>query len=171
MTTIGFIISIASAVAFARDHVQLAGAILLLSGTFDMIDGKVARATGLSSKFGSFFDSTMDRLSEMIIYLGILYLYLQRGDNEMIWVVMLAAIGSLMVSYARSKAESLRIECSVGMFQRPERIVYLGFGSILGHFTLYYVVWLLAIFSNLTVIQRIFHVYAIAHGVPLDKED
>jgi len=75
-----------------------------------------------------------------------------------------------MVSYARSKAEALKIKCSVGMFQRPERIVYLGFGGILGHTVLYWVVWMLAIFSNLTVIQRIFHVYSIAHGVPLDKE-
>jgi CDP-diacylglycerol--glycerol-3-phosphate 3-phosphatidyltransferase len=171
LTTIGFFIMVGAAVAFAKDHIQLAGAILLFSGTFDIIDGKVARATGLSSKFGSFFDSTMDRFSDAIVYLGLLYMYLKEGDEKMIWVIMLAVIGALMVSYTRSKAEALKIKCSVGMFQRPERIVYLGFGGILGHTVLYWVVWLLAIFSNLTVIQRIFHVYSIAHGVPLDKED
>jgi CDP-diacylglycerol--glycerol-3-phosphate 3-phosphatidyltransferase len=171
LTTIGFFIMVGAAVAFAKDHIQLAGAILLFSGTFDIIDGKVARATGLSSKFGSFFDSTMDRFSDAIVYLGLLYLYLKEGDEKMIWVIMLAVIGALMVSYTRSKAEALKIKCSVGMFQRPERIVYLGFGGILGHTVLYWVVWLLAIFSNLTVIQRIFHVYSIAHGVPLDKEE
>jgi len=170
LTTIGFFIMVGGAVAFAKDHIQLAGAILLFSGTFDIIDGKVARATGLSSKFGSFFDSTMDRFSDAIVYLGLLYLYLKEGDEKMIWVIMLAVIGALMVSYTRSKAEALKIKCSVGMFQRPERIVYLGFGGILGHTVLYWVVWMLAIFSNLTVIQRIFHVYSIAHGVPLDKE-
>ena len=171
LTAIGFFISAGAAVAFATDRVQLAGAILLFSGTFDIIDGKVARATGLVSKFGSFFDSTMDRLSDVVIYLGLLYLYLEKGRGEMIWVLMLATIGSLMVSYARSKAEALRINCSVGMFQRPERVVYLGFAGVLGHTTLYYGVWLLAVATNLTVIQRIFHVYAVAHGVPLDEED
>jgi CDP-diacylglycerol---glycerol-3-phosphate 3-phosphatidyltransferase len=171
LTTIGFIISVGAAVAFALDHVQLAGAILLLSGTFDIIDGKVARATGLSSKFGSFFDSTMDRFSDAIIYLGLLYLYLKLGQDEMIWVVLVAIVGAMMVSYARSKAEALNIKCSVGLFQRPERIVYLGFAGVLGHATLYFVIWALAVFSNLTVIQRIFHVYAVAHGVPLDNDD
>lgn len=171
LTTIGFGITIAAAFAFALDHVQLAGAILLFSGTFDILDGKVARATGMASKFGSFFDSTMDRFSDVVIYLGILYMYLQQGRDEMIWVILLATIGALMVSYARSKAEALKIKCSVGLFQRPERVVYLGFAGILGHTTLYYIVWLLAIFSNLTVIQRFFHVYSVAHGVPLDNED
>ena len=171
LTTIGFIITTCAALAFATDNVQWAGAILLFSGTFDIIDGKVARATGLSSKFGSFFDSTMDRLSDAIVFLGLLYLYLRLGKNEMIWVVMLAVIGSLLVSYARSKAEALKIKCSVGLFQRPERVVYLGFGAVLGHVMLYYVVWFLAIASNLTVIQRIFHVYSVAHGVPLDEGD
>ena len=87
LTSIGFGITVASAVAFALDHVQLAGAILLFSGTFDILDGKVARATGLASKFGSFFDSTMDRFSDAIIYIGILHMYLKKGQTEMIWVV------------------------------------------------------------------------------------
>jgi CDP-diacylglycerol--glycerol-3-phosphate 3-phosphatidyltransferase len=171
ITMIGFAVTVCAALAFASDNVQWAGAILLFSGTFDIIDGKVARATGMSSKFGSFFDSTMDRLSDMIIFLGLLYFYLEKGSREMIWVIMLAVIGSLMVSYARSKAEALGIKCSVGLFQRPERVVYLGFGAILGHVVLYYVIWFLAIASNLTVIQRIFHVYSVAHGVPLDDDE
>ncbi|MCE5270564.1 CDP-alcohol phosphatidyltransferase family protein [bacterium] len=171
LTSIGFGVTIAAAVAFALDHVQLAGAILLFSGTFDIVDGKVARATGLASKFGSFFDSTMDRFSDAVIYLGIMHMYMVKGRTEMVWVVILSIIGALMVSYARSKAEALHIKCSVGLFQRPERVVYLGFAGILGHTTLYWVVWLLAVFSNLTVIQRMFHVYSVAHGVPLDTDD
>ncbi|MEA2062877.1 MAG: CDP-alcohol phosphatidyltransferase family protein [Gemmatimonadota bacterium] len=171
ITTVGFAITVGAAVCFARDHVQLAGAILLFSGTFDIIDGKVARATGLSSKFGDFFDSTMDRLSDVIVTLGLLYLYLKQGREEMIWVLMLFAIGSLMVSYIRSKAEALHIVCKVGIFQRPERVVYLGFAAMLGHVMLYYVLWALAIFTNITVIQRMFHVYTVAHGVPLENEE
>ncbi len=171
LTSIGFGVTIAAAVAFAKDHVQLAGAILLFSGTFDILDGKVARATGLASKFGSFFDSTMDRFSDAVIYLGILHMYIVMGRTEMIWVVILSIVGALMVSYTRSKAEALGVKCSVGLFQRPERVVYLGFAGILGHTMLYWVVWLLAIFSNLTVIQRMFHVYSVAHGVPLEKQD
>lgn len=171
ITTIGFLVTCCAAVAFATDNVQWAGAILLFSGTFDIIDGKVARATGRASKFGSFFDSTMDRLSDMIVFMGLLYYYMQTGRNEMVWVIMLAVIGSLMVSYARSKAEALGVDCSIGLFQRPERVVYLGFGAILGHVMLYFIIWFLAIASNLTVIQRIFHVYRVAHGVPLDEKD
>lgn len=171
LTSFGFGITVAAAVAFAWDHVQLAGAILLFGGTFDIIDGKVARATGLSSKFGSFFDSIMDRLSETIVMLGLLYLYLQRDQNEMIWVLMLLTIGSLMVSYTRAKAEALHIDCHVGMLQRPERVVCLGFAGMLGHWALYYMLWVLTIFTILTVIQRMFHVYAVAHGVPLEDKD
>jgi phosphatidylinositol phosphate synthase len=171
LTTIGFGITVGAAVAFGKDQVHLAGAVLLFSGTFDIVDGKVARATGLSSKFGSFFDSTMDRLSDTIVNLGLLYLYLQRGQDEMIWVMMVMTIGALMVSYTRSKAEALHIDCNVGMFQRPERVVYLGFAGLLGHGVLYYTIWALAIFTNLTVIQRMFHVYAVAHGVPLEEDE
>ncbi len=168
VTTIGFFFTGGAALAFAVDQVQWAGAILLFSGTFDIIDGKVARATGTSSKFGSFFDSTMDRLSDMVVFMGLLYLYLDTGRTEMVWVICAASIGSLMVSYCRSKAEALGVDCSVGLFQRPERVVYLGFGAILGHQMLYFVIWFLAFASILTMIQRILHVYRNSHGVPLD---
>ncbi|MBW7997542.1 MAG: CDP-alcohol phosphatidyltransferase family protein [Candidatus Glassbacteria bacterium] len=171
VTTIGFFFTVGAALAFAIDEVQWAGAILLFSGTFDIIDGKVARATGSSSKFGSFFDSTMDRLSDMIVYMGLLYLYLDSARIEMVWVIFAAIIGSLMVSYCRSKAEALGITCSVGLFQRPERVVYLGFGAILGHLMLYIVIWFLAIVSNLTMIQRIVHVYKAGHGIPLEDDN
>ncbi len=168
VTTVGFFFTGGAALAFALDQVQWAGAILLFSGTFDIIDGKVARATGSSSKFGAFFDSTMDRLSDMVVFMGLLYLYLSTGRTEMIWVIFAAVIGSLMVSYCRSKAEALGITCHVGLFQRPERVVYLGFGAILGHLMLYVVIWFLAVASILTMIQRIIHVYNNSHGVPLD---
>ena len=128
VTTVGFVFTAGAALAFAIDEVQWAGAIVLFSGTFDIIDGKVARAMGSSSKFGSFFDSTMDRLSDMVLFMGLLHLYLTSGRTEMVWVIFAAIIGSLMVSYCRSKAEALGVDCSVGLFQRPERVVYLGFG-------------------------------------------
>jgi CDP-diacylglycerol--glycerol-3-phosphate 3-phosphatidyltransferase len=168
VTIVGFLFTSGAALAFAVDQVQWAGAILLFSGTFDIIDGKVARATGSSTKFGSFFDSTMDRLSDMIVFMGLLYLYLSGGHNEMVYAIFLAIIGSLMVSYCRSKAEALGIDCSVGLFQRPERVVYLGFGAILGHLMLYIVIWFLAVASILTMIQRIWHVYRQSHGVKLE---
>jgi phosphatidylinositol phosphate synthase len=168
VTTVGFFFTGGAALAFALDQVQWAGAILLFSGTFDIIDGKVARATGSCSKFGSFFDSTMDRLSDMVVFMGLLYLYLDTGRTEMVWVICAAIIGSLMVSYCRSKAEALGVDCSVGLFQRPERVVYLGFGAILGHLMLYYVIWFLAFASILTMVQRIIHVYRNSDGVPLD---
>ena len=171
ITVIGFATTVVAAVAFARGTMHLAGAIMLFSGTFDIIDGKVARATNRSSKFGSFFDSNMDRLSDAIVNLGLLYYYMVAGMNEMVWVLMIFTIGGMMVSYTRSKAEALNIDCKVGMFQRPERVVYLGFAGVLGPQVLYYVVWVLAIFTNLTFIQRMVHVYKVAHGVPLEEQD
>ena len=170
LTMLGFVITVGAALAFALDAVMLAGVIILFSGTFDIIDGKVARATGSSSVFGSFIDSTLDRLSDAITFLGLLYLYTNSGHPEMVWVLMLTIIGTLMVSYTRSKAEALGIECKVGFFQRPERVVYLGFGAVLGHAALYYMVWFLAIASNLTVIQRIYHVYAELKKNPLVED-
>ncbi len=168
LTTIGFLVTVSSAFAFHSDHVSTAGALILLGGVFDVFDGRVARATGLASKFGSFYDSTLDRISEIAVYIGILSLYndyrLVTGDVSMIYATMLAMGGSLMISYTRARAESLGIDCKVGLMQRGERVFIIGFASLIfgmgsAGLALRIVMYTLAVLTNLTAIHRIVWVY------------
>lgn len=168
LTTIGFVVTLSSAFAFHSHHVRTAGVLILLGGVFDVFDGRVARATGLASEFGSFYDSTLDRISEIAVYLGILSLYndyrLVLGDVGMIYAVMLAMAGSLMISYTRARAEGLGIDCKVGLMQRGERVFSIGLASLLfgesaGGLALKVVIITLAILTNLTAIHRIIWVY------------
>jgi len=177
LTTAGFLVTCSSAFAFHEHHVRTAGFLILLGGVFDILDGRIARLTGLGSKFGAFYDSTLDRISEIAVYLGLLSLYndyrLQLGDVGMIYLIMLAMAGSLMISYTRARAESLGLDCKVGLMARAERVVLIGtsalfFGEAWDGLVLKIVIVLLAVLTNLTAVQRIVWVYRHAAGVPLD---
>jgi CDP-diacylglycerol--glycerol-3-phosphate 3-phosphatidyltransferase len=179
LTTLGFLSTVASGVMFHQHHVRTAGALILLGGLFDILDGRVARLSSLGSKFGAFYDSTLDRISEIIVYMGILSLYndyrLQLGDVGMIYLIMLAMAGSLMVSYTRSRAETLGLDCRVGLMPRAERVVLIGLSSLLfgedwHGLVLKVVIVILAVLTNVTAFQRIIWVYQHARGVPLDDE-
>lgn len=169
LSSLGFLITCSSGFFFHQHQVRTAGALILIGGIFDLFDGAVARRTGLASPFGAFYDSTLDRLSEIIVYLGLLSLYnnyyrVEQGDVAMIYVVMLAMAGSLMISYTRARAESLGIECSIGLMQRAERVLLIGLAAVLfgdqnGGIVLKVVLYVLAILTNLTVLQRIWWVY------------
>ncbi|MEE9208643.1 MAG: CDP-alcohol phosphatidyltransferase family protein [Gemmatimonadota bacterium] len=168
LSSLGFVITCSSGYFFHQHSVRTAGALILVGGIFDLFDGTVARRTGLASSFGAFYDSTLDRLSEIVVYLGLLSLYndyrLQLGDVGMIYAVMLAMAGSLMVSYTRARAESLDVDCSVGFMQRPERVLLIGmsaviFGEADQGGALRGVIVGLAILTNLAVVQRILVVY------------
>lgn len=168
ITTAGFLVTCLAGLAFDQDHVRIAGLLVLLGGVFDIFDGQVARATGSVSVFGSFYDSTLDRISEIVVFVGILSLYndtsVPRGDVLMIYAVMLAMAGSLMISYTRARAEALGLDCNVGMMQRPERIVLVGgvslaFGLSWDGLALKVVFVVMAILTNLTALQRIVWVY------------
>jgi CDP-diacylglycerol--glycerol-3-phosphate 3-phosphatidyltransferase len=157
---------------------RLAGFLVLLGGFFDILDGRVARLTALGSKFGAFYDSTLDRISEIAVFMGILSLYndyrLQLGDVGMIYLIMLAMAGSLMISYTRARAEALGLDCRVGLMPRAERVVLIGasslfFGAAWDGLILKIVIVILAITTNLTAFQRIVWVYQHARGVPLDE--
>lgn len=173
-TTVGFILSLVTAYVFATGSIPLAGALVLLAGTFDIIDGRVARATNRVTKFGALYDSTLDRYSEVIVFFGIAYHFVDHGFLWRSVAVSMALGGSLMVSYIRARAEGLNFECKVGIMQRPERIVLLGLGAIATFFYEYALdvaIWLIAIFANFTAIQRLYHVWAVENGrkhVPLE---
>ena len=158
ITVIGLILNVVVAAVISTGNLLLGGALLLIAGGFDVVDGAVARATNQVSRFGSFFDSTMDRYADAVI-LGGLMLYFLNEDTGT-WAVMLTfvtVVGSLMISYARSKAESIDLRGDVGFAQRAERIIILSAGLLLG-----YPVWAigaLAFVTQVTVLQRIIHVW------------
>lgn len=168
LSTIGFLITISSAFAYHSNHIRTAGFLILLGGVFDIFDGRVARATGLASSFGAFYDSTLDRISEIAVWLGLLSLYndyrVELGDVATIYAITLAMAGSLMISYTRARAEALGIDCKVGLMQRGERVLLIGLASILfggseSGLALRVVIYLTAVLTNLTAIHRIVWVY------------
>ena len=176
ITVMGFVVTVAGALMYSRDHVREAGLLVLLGGLCDVFDGRVARVSGLASKFGSFFDSTLDRISEIAMYVGLMTLYnayqLRFIDIWMIYIITLALGGSLMVSYTRAKAESLGFDCQVGLMQRGERILLLGVGSLVfglawNGMALSSIIVIVAALTNATAVQRIFWVYRRGRGVPL----
>lgn len=178
ITTVGFLAVVGSGYLYHQDHVRWAGFFVLLGGSMDIFDGRVARMSGLASKFGAFYDSVLDRMSEIVMYLGLLSLYTmyQSGpmDLAMIYVITLAATGSVMVSYTRARAEGLGLDCSVGLMQRPERVVAIGgaslfFGLDYNGLILSVVIVIVAVLTNVTVLQRMVWVYKRATGVPLDQ--
>ena len=177
ITIMGFVITLVGALLYSRDHVRTAGGFVLLGGLLDIFDGRVARVSGLASKFGSFFDSTLDRISEIAMYIGLMTLYNghipEATDVWMIYAIALAMGGSLMVSYTRARAEALGFECTVGLMQRAERILLLGLGSLAfglawGGMVLSVIIVVVAVLTNITAVHRILWVYKHGKGIPLD---
>lgn len=168
-TTLGLIISIIAAYYFSAGLLRLGGILLLLSGLFDIVDGRVARATNRVTKFGALYDSTLDRYGEVLVFFGLAYFFLRSQisilgfeiNTVAILAISMALGGSVMTSYVRARAEGLGLECKVGIMQRPERIVYLSFGSIIHVSLLVLALVIIAIFSNLTAFQRLYHVWKI----------
>lgn len=178
ISTFGFGVTLGAGLLYHQDHVRTAGLMVLLGGIVDIFDGRVARESGLESKFGAFYDSTLDRISEVVVFVGLASLYNTiRGDVAdvaMIYVILLALGGSLIVSYTRARAEGLGLDCKVGLMQRAERVVLLGLGSLVfglawGGVVLDIIIIIVAVLTNLTAIQRMVWVYQHAKGVPLDQ--
>lgn len=161
LTVIGVLLNVAVAAVIATDHPRLGGLFLLVASAFDMLDGAVARATETVSKFGGFLDSTLDRYSEVVVYLGVLLYLNQTGDAELgAILVFIASSGALMISYARARAEAAGYSASVGLVARPERVVLLALALIIGQPL--WALWVLAIATHLTALTRIVHVWRLA---------
>jgi CDP-diacylglycerol--glycerol-3-phosphate 3-phosphatidyltransferase len=162
LTIIGCVVNIGAAALVAMNNLLVGGILTLVSGLFDILDGALARYTGKSTKFGALLDSTLDRVSEAVIFFGLVILYAGMGDLLMCSLAIAALIFSFLISYVRARAEGLDIECSVGFFTRTERVLIMAFGlifSILIPYLMLAVLSILVIFSFITVIQRIVHVY------------
>lgn len=138
-------------------RLRAGGAVALGAAVFDMLDGRVARLRGRETKFGAYLDSTMDRYSDMLLYLGLLLLYARLDCTPHMVLVWVAAFGSFMTSYARARAESLVPSCTVGFLERPERIVLLVLGALANRMVA--VLWAIALLSNVTAVQRVLFTY------------
>ncbi|NOQ98024.1 MAG: CDP-alcohol phosphatidyltransferase family protein [Calditrichae bacterium] len=160
-TILGLIASIIGAIFYAKHDIRIGGLFIILGGICDIIDGKVARKTGLSSKFGALFDSSLDRYAEVFMFLGTAIYFVQKDYSITSIMVFLAMGGSMMVSYVRARAESLGYECKVGIMQRPERVVFVGISSLIHYSLLVIAIWMIAILANFTAIQRMYHVWTL----------
>lgn len=157
LTIIGFLLTLGISVVLALGYFLAGGILLIFAALFDTLDGALARSTGQVSTFGAFFDSTMDRFSEGVIFIGLMYFY-ATGDTQIEIVLLgVALLGSLMVSYTRARAEGLSVECKVGLLQRTERVIVLVVGLITGW--MLPALAILAIFTIFTAGQRIVEVY------------
>lgn len=163
-TTVGFSISIFSGYFFATGSLRLGAVFVFLSGIFDILDGKIARASNQVTRFGALYDSTLDRYAEMIVYFGIAYYFISQDMFKSSIASCIALGGSVMVSYVRARAEGLGFSCKIGIFQRPERIITMGAAALIHVYALSVGMVILAIMTNFTAIQRIYFVYNKENG-------
>lgn len=160
VTLIGFGVTIAAAALTFTEHLLAAGIVLLAASFFDMLDGALARMTGRTTKFGAILDSTLDRVSEALILLGLLAVFVRDAKVAESLLIGFALLGSLLTSYTRARMEGLGIECKAGLFTRPERVIVTALGLMLSMFNYVLLAALIIItfFSWYTTIERM--VYA-----------
>lgn len=161
LSFMALISGIGAGVLFFLKHPFWAGIMIVISGLFDILDGKVAVNTNQKSLFGAIFDSALDRYSEFFIYLGLAAYF---RNHWALWLTFWTILGSSMVSYTRARAEGLGIECKIGIMQRAERMLLLFLGAMIGSLfnifdpAMITVLAIIAVFSNITAIQRTFYV-------------
>src|SRR3954469_24546903 len=157
LTFIGLVINIWAEWLFAQGKFACAGVVVTGAAVFDMVDGRVARATDQVTRFGGFFDSVLDRYSDLALFMGLLVYY--ASINRYFYIVLTAIVmtGSVMVSYTRARAENSIPKCKVGFLERPERIVLIMIGALFNHMAA--VLWVIAILSNWTVVHRMIYTW------------
>jgi len=157
VTVTGFIVTLVAAGIIVNGNLLLAGIVMLLAGVFDMLDGALARRTGKVTRFGAVLDSTLDRVSEAAILIGVCAFYSQSGQTPAVVLAVVTLTLSLLVSYIRARAEAMGLEGKEGFFTRPERVVALAIGMMFN--ILVPVLVLVSVLSLITVIQRLANVY------------
>ncbi len=160
LTVIGMLLQVGVAVIFGLGYIRLGGWSLLVVAPIDALDGALARVTGKQSRFGAFLDSTLDRIADAVLILGLTAHYLSQEMYVMVALLLISLVAAMMVSYIRARAEALGFSCKVGVLTRLERIVLIAVLTALGLPLL--MAWALAILSVFTVLQRIFHIYALS---------
>lgn len=161
ITWFGFLLSVGAMALIITGHLLAAGIVVLVAGFFDMLDGALARHTNQATRFGAVLDSILDRFSEAVLLFGILVLYAANQSFIEVLLVGVALLGSLLTSYIRAKAEAMDLECEVGIFTRPERILVLALGLLLSQidYALVAALAIIALLSFITVGQRLVKVW------------
>lgn len=162
LTVIGFVLVLGAAGVLALGYRQLGGLLFLLTTGFDLFDGAVAQLADRKTRFGAFLDSNLDRYAEIAVYLALLVPYAVQGATLEVVLCYLVVTGSLMVSYARARAEGLGLAGEVGLFQRPERVILLGLGLMLDLVVPALII--LAVVTYFTALQRMLHVWRLTGG-------
>jgi phosphatidylglycerophosphate synthase len=157
LTVVGALVSLLAAAAFAGGHFRGAGLLILAGGTFDLVDGVIARHHGITTRFGGFLDSTLDRLVDMALLVGVAVHFASKGDAPHVLLAGAALIASVLVSYAQARAELVVPDFRIGFFERAERVVVLALGALSGF--LVPALWLVTLGSAITVAQRFSKAY------------
>jgi CDP-diacylglycerol--glycerol-3-phosphate 3-phosphatidyltransferase len=165
LTLIGVVINVGAAWALASRRFIIAGIVMIVANIFDFIDGKVAHRLQLQSRFGAFWDSTLDRFSDLALLTGLILLYSQLLRTDYVLIAALTLIFSIMTSYARARAESLVDKCKVGFMERPERIVLFMIGAFTNRMA--GVLWVILVLSILAVANRIYYTYLMLNDRPM----
>jgi CDP-diacylglycerol--glycerol-3-phosphate 3-phosphatidyltransferase len=169
LTLVGVIINVGAAWALAHDRFVLAGFVMIVANIFDFIDGKVAHRLQLQSRFGAFWDSTLDRFSDLALLVGLIHLYSSLVRSDYVLIAALTLTFSIMTSYTRARAESLVEKCKVGFMERPERIVLFMIGAFTDRMAA--VLWVILVLSILAVANRIYYTFLALNNLPMPRRD
>ncbi len=161
-TLLGFFATLAASFLILKGLWLLAGLAIILSGLFDLFDGVTARRLGKVTAFGGFLDSVLDRYSDLLLLLAILIDGLRKENSGIVLLTSFASMGVVLIPYVRAKAEALQIPCTVGLMERAERIILLSIGALFQWMEP--ILWILAIFTHFTVLQRIYYVWKKLHS-------
>ncbi len=170
LTLVGTFLALGCGIALGNDHFRLGAVILLGSSLFDVLDGAVARQNNHATRFGAFWDSTLDRISDFFIYGGLIWFYASINDYLYLTLALWALGSAVLVSYTRARAECLIESCKVGFCERPERIGILVLGGLLGKAGMQMALWVLVVLGSLTWIHRAGHTYLQLEGAAVKKK-
>ena len=167
-TLLGFFATLTASLLILKGVWFFAGLAIILSGLFDLFDGVAARKLGKVTALGSFLDSVLDRYSDLLLLLAILLYYLKKGESDIVVLTSFVSMGTVLIPYVRAKAEALQVPCNIGLMERAERIILLSAATLFEWMEP--VLWILAIFTHFTVLQRIYYVWKKLRS-PLENEN
>jgi CDP-diacylglycerol--glycerol-3-phosphate 3-phosphatidyltransferase len=160
-TLMGFFATLIASIFILKEFWVAAGLMIILSGLFDLFDGVVARNLDKVTVFGGFLDSVLDRYSDLLLLLALMILYLKRGNSGLVILTSCVSIGTALIPYTRARAEAAQVSCNIGLMERAERIILLSAGALFNWMEP--ILWILAILTHFTVLQRIYYVWKKLH--------
>jgi CDP-diacylglycerol--glycerol-3-phosphate 3-phosphatidyltransferase len=167
-TLMGFLATLVASLLILNGFWFLAGLAIILSGLFDLFDGVIARKFGKVTALGGFLDSVLDRYSDLLLLISLLVYYLKKEEPDLVILTSFVSMGTILIPYVRAKAETLQVPCTIGLMERAERIILLSIGTLFQWMEP--VLWILAVLTHFTVLQRIYYVWKKLHS-PLENQN